>query len=399
MDDCIPIDLVSSYNDSPVYSSTNQTLPSYSFYINMSFLDHLENNSNVTTEPPKVQSFEHVESVLYTKVVIAICAFGILGNLLNLIVLTQKSLQKSMDRMERSAHLGLVAMALSDMLFGIVVLPHAWISQKGFVYDSLSFELYYSIYSEAIINIFIMSSTLLTVTIATSRYMAIVHPLRAREVIGMTFARSSIVLVFVICILFNLPRFWNETIDFMDCVGGARVYFRKESFLKTNKIFMCIYMWTYFLCGILVPLLWLTYCNVYLIRALRQSARMRKQYQPANNAASESTHRITLTLVIIVIMYITLVSPAEIINFCKIMVIASNNITPTYNLTLAVLNSLQAINFSCNFVLYCVINVHFRTTVRDVFCRLCKKKEPKLVTTGSGYYAYDSMTTAATTAV
>jgi len=48
-----------------------------------------------------------VESVVNKAVAPAICVFGIIGNLLNLVVLTRKRLQCSMDRMEKSAHVGL----------------------------------------------------------------------------------------------------------------------------------------------------------------------------------------------------------------------------------------------------------------------------------------------------
>ena len=47
----------------------------------------------------------------------AICLFGIAGNVLNLVVLTRKRLQCSMEHMEVSAHMGLVALALSDLCF------------------------------------------------------------------------------------------------------------------------------------------------------------------------------------------------------------------------------------------------------------------------------------------
>ena len=63
------------------------------------------------------QLYEQIESVLYSYVIVAICAFGLLGNACNLVVLTSKGLQKTMDRMEKSAHCGLVAMAVSDMCF------------------------------------------------------------------------------------------------------------------------------------------------------------------------------------------------------------------------------------------------------------------------------------------
>ena len=58
-------------------------------------------------------SYEHVELILYKYIVPFIAVFGIIGNLLNLIVLTRKSLQKTMDRMEKSAHIGLMALAVS----------------------------------------------------------------------------------------------------------------------------------------------------------------------------------------------------------------------------------------------------------------------------------------------
>ena len=47
-----------------------------------------------------------VEDILYRRVIVFICVCGVLGNLLNLIVLTRKGLQRSMDRMEKSAHVG-----------------------------------------------------------------------------------------------------------------------------------------------------------------------------------------------------------------------------------------------------------------------------------------------------
>ncbi len=83
---------------------------------------HSNNNLSFKTEFSKDgssqdQLYEQIEYILYSYVIVAICAFGLLGNILNLIVLTSKGLQKTMDRMEKSAHCGLVAMAVSDMCF------------------------------------------------------------------------------------------------------------------------------------------------------------------------------------------------------------------------------------------------------------------------------------------
>ena len=68
------------------------------------------------------RSHRLVESVVNKALAPAICVFGIIGNLLNLVVLTRKRLQCSMDRMEKSAHVGLVALAVSDMMFCVFYL-------------------------------------------------------------------------------------------------------------------------------------------------------------------------------------------------------------------------------------------------------------------------------------
>ncbi len=47
-----------------------------------------------------------LETLLYRRVIVFICVCGVLGNLLNLVVLTRKGLQRTMDRMEKSAHVG-----------------------------------------------------------------------------------------------------------------------------------------------------------------------------------------------------------------------------------------------------------------------------------------------------
>lgn len=115
---------------------------------------------------------------------------------------------------------------------------------------------------------------------------------------------------------------------------------------------------------------------------------------------SDTTNAITLTLTVIVIMYAVLVSPAEISNIFTHMIdsyLAQHRTTTAgtdddadstvqsgddedksqasahgdaYNVAVAVANALQTLNFACNFVLYCAVNVHFRRIVRQmVTCR------------------------------
>ena len=69
---------------------------------------------------------------------------------------------------------------------------------------------------------------------------------------------------------------------------------------------------------------------------------------------------ITFTLIVLIIMHLLLVCPVEIMTFLGKMILTDHSMTDTFNMTLAVLNTLQALNFSVNFILYCMINAHFR---------------------------------------
>jgi hypothetical protein len=51
-----------------------------------------------------------------------VCAFGLIGNMLNLMVLTKEKIHRSLTKMEKSAHLGLIGLAVSDFMFCLLAL-------------------------------------------------------------------------------------------------------------------------------------------------------------------------------------------------------------------------------------------------------------------------------------
>jgi hypothetical protein len=394
---------------SSTYSSTSSEYDTSGF---------LSSSSPSPVSSPDVA--ELVESFVYTKLVPTVCAFGIAGNVLNLIVLSRKSLTYTMERMEKSAHCGLMALAVSDLLFCVVTLPNAFygiarINGSGsFIHESFDFRLVYKLYGNAVVNTFVLSSTWLTVTMAASRYLAICHPLRARQFIGKRFAVASLASVFVVCLLFNLPRLFREEprtiVKNYDTLTGngtspssTVVYFVYPGPLRRNRKFEQVYDWMYFVLGIVLPLITLVFCNAHLCAALRRSLRMRKESGSSGatrfsfrsksvggTSATETTTtiakngsllcrgsirrcrgeraavRLTMTLVIIVVMYVTLFVPAELFNFFTDHVNGCRSRVTVYNTALAFGNLLQAVNFAVNFVLYCAVNTHFRQTM----CRL-----------------------------
>ena len=112
------------------------------------------------------------------------------------------------------------------------------------------------------------------------------------------------------------------------------------------------------------------YFNGSLILALRRSRKMRRKCR-VQNFASQSSNRITLLLVIIVLLFFFLVYPAEIMDFCQEVLRSDPDRTYTFMVIRCVANFLQVVNFSCNFVLYCALNVHFRKTMKELLTCKC----------------------------
>ena len=318
-------------------------------------------------------TLQRVRAFVKTVLVPSICVLGVIGNALTLLVLRRKRLTSSCDGTERTVHIGLLSLAVSDLLCCLSLFPHGFFGENQFSFQSVSFQLVYQTYGQVLINIFILTSTWLTVTMATSRYLAICHPFRARHMIGLTGTRVSIILVFIVSVMFNIPRFFEYYVESIRCVDGRYEYLKNMGYMRTQLFARTIYVWAYFTIGIFLPLVLLAFCNICLVKALRESSKLRRRYRvPA--AHVDSNYRITSILVTIVVMYILFVSPGEILLFLYERLAQQG--TPVYQqLSTAVelTNVLQTINFACDFVLYFVLNVHFRHAMREMISGIVHK--------------------------
>jgi len=356
--------------------------------------------SNETTSATgKLTQSEIVEEFIYKKVILPVCVFGVAGNLLNFIVLSQKSLTYLMERMEKSAHYGLIALAVSDLFVCLTALPSVFYGtgkkDGGFAHASFDFRLVHKLYGNGVINTFMLSSTWLTVTMAVSRYIAICHPLQARQIIGKTFTVTSLVAVFVVSVLFNVPRFLRDEAQSVIRDAGRRFYFAYPGPLQRHPDAMLAYLWTYFTLGIVMPLCVLVFCNAHLIKTLRMSIlarfdaqtsfhRRREAPQRTTRERSEqAAYRITLTLIIIIVLFVVLFVPSELLNFFVELASQSRYNTDVFNIAMTVGNLLQAINFAVNFILYSAVNTYFRYTIcRMIHCTQCRSTDGREVSHG-----------------
>ena len=330
-------------------------------------------NGTQTDEEVSSPDIQVVRVLRILQPIVSFC--GIIGNLLTLAVLARKRLKESSEGIERTVNMGLTALAVSELCFCVSLFPYGIVvSKDSGLFESKTFELYYRTYGTAVINTFILTSTWLTIAMAFSRYLGICHPFKARSLIGMTGTRVTIVLIYLVCLGFNVPRYFLYSIFAFPDPNGKTIYVRVDGYMASDTKECTIYIWVYFFLGILIPLTLLAFCNINLIKALRASLRFRQKSRVPVSGHQDSNHRITSILVTIVVMYIVLVSPAEVLLFVQ-------DRMPHLALLLPVqlTNLLQCVNFSCNFILYFALNVNFRRELQEMFpcCSFaCGKAHP-----------------------
>ena len=151
------------------------------------------------------------------------------------------------------------------------------------------------------------------------------------------------------------------------CPSGVYYILDEGPFVVNDRLKTAFtYLWA--IVGFFLPVATLVYCNVHLVRALRESHRMRRMYRVNNARATSCGSRVTPTLVAVVCMYLVLMTPAELLQFYYYAVRPAH--VEIFTAAIVATNVLQTMNFAFNFVLYCIVNVHFREASKElVFCR------------------------------
>ncbi|CAH1795311.1 unnamed protein product [Owenia fusiformis] len=281
-------------------------------------------------EPSAKVLRRYLEGIILPVILLA----GIIGNILNMVILTRKRMLTNMDEMEKSAYIFLIALAVSDLLFCVTAFPISFRHLKV-VFESKTFMLYYHIYHDGVINSFMMSSTWLTVCMTVSRSVAVVYPLHARSTFNIRVVNIMVGVTFLLSILFAIPRYWKlEIIKISGVNPGEDLYYpdlgplNREPYKNSFRVYK--FIWS--IIGAFIPLVFLLVSNICLVLALRESYRIRaslaENYSSAGNdkrkkkgrrSTSDNGQRLTTTLISIVVIFVILVFPVEILKFFELV--------------------------------------------------------------------------------
>ena len=302
----------------------------------------------------------------YSSLVLTVCTIGVMGNIVNLVVLTRHNMLHHMDRLERSGTYGLIALAASDMCFCLAQLPEG-IYSSDYMWYSMSERhvLYIKLYCEAIKETFMMLSAWVIVIISINRLIVVVYPLRARVLLTGAKTILGIILVAITSFLLTLPAFLYfsviecqvtrsvKGVELVKALGGGQMW--------TLMLDYRMKIWPVF--ATFLPFLIMTLCNVWLIVTLKKAtSRRRDQFHIVSRRRSiESSNRITITLLAVVVMFSILVLPIEILLYRDIYTFHhwGHFLDKLFKI-------LKAVNFASNFILYVMVNVKFRIILKSL---------------------------------
>ena len=340
---------------------TNTTLNNFSLIENQT----IYRTGNGTTEEFTGLTYDEIiKMVIYHFCVPILCVFGIIGNILSVIMLGRD------DVMRKTTRFLLQNVALADI--GFLVSCIFVFTLDGFA-DRIVLNVYYITrpYTLPIASIFQMTTTYAVVIVTVDRYIAICHPLQSVKMSTMRNARWAVGITWCIAAIYNTPRFFEyhtKSYACEDSDGAIQMcYYEKLTSFGSTKVYRIVYETVlYFVVRVCTPLLILIICNVKLIKAVRSS-----------RARHDVTHthqkNTTVMLISIVIMFFICTFPIT-------MYFLYINIFSNYDWYIAITliyfaDLLLVVNSAFNFVVYMTRSERFR----NILLNLCKCKRTRVI--------------------
>ena len=284
--------------------------------------------------------------------IMSLCTIGIIGNLLNLLMLSAKRCLKKLQSLEDNANLILHVLAVSDLLFCIVAIVFPF--TKNIPYYVRSSDVGYLLlryYGLACNNLFLMTSTYMVVLLAVERYIAMYYPLQAKLLGKPCSTLWFIVLFVVLCVGATLPYFINNVVVPCYSTTSQEVLFECIPRWQNDDLLIGYMTTVWPALAVFIPLTIVFFCNIRLVQGLKKVTSKRK-------------YQVTLILIVIVFLSVILVIPAEIIKLMDPYKTFGDNAF----IVAHTVNAMQTANFAVNVFLYCVLDREYRQIFKTVFC-------------------------------
>ncbi|XP_048745525.1 G-protein coupled receptor dmsr-1-like [Ostrea edulis] len=303
---------------------------------------------------------------------VILCCFGIPANLVNIIILTRKSMRTPINII-------LTGIAVSDLL-----------TMFSYLVFAIHFRLMYGrddvfgkyTYGWALFLVFHICLTLTTYTISiwlgvcmsVIRYMYVSsvgtrHP-------GTEKRRSFVlvIIVFAFSIIAYIPQYaFMEVQPIANLTGVYRP--RSIGIRSTNRSTLeTAFVWIFLVAGKWIPCFLIIVFGIILVCTLHKSKKRTEKLKGAQTKARLKQHtRTTAMLLVIILMYIISEIPQTVV---LVIGVASGDFL-NYMLLADTIDMLCLINNSVNIILYCAMSKQFRDMLWSSLCCIFQFSDPK----------------------
>lgn len=219
--------------------------------------------SCLETDSPSTEFYRFVTNGVLLNV---IGLFGILGNVISMIILSRPQMRSSINYLLIGlARIDIALILTSILLFGLTGI---------YPYTGAMFTYFYYVYPHIVPVVYPLASMVqtasvyLTLTVSLERFVAVCHPLRARSLCTCGRAKLYVVGIIVFSIVYNLPKFFEATIQTeWYAEGNVTVYCARPTHLRLNEVYVNVYIhWCYLIFVYLLPFLSLAVLNACIYR-------------------------------------------------------------------------------------------------------------------------------------
>ncbi|ELT99172.1 hypothetical protein CAPTEDRAFT_142791 [Capitella teleta] len=330
---------------------------------------------------PQLVEFSKEYANIHGPIAVVVCAWGVIANLVNIVVLTRKNMQSS-------TNLILTWLAVADLLTMASYLPvsiHFYIMRD----PQLEFPSTRSIGWIGLmlfhINFTVVCHTIaiwLTIILAIFRYLYICYPIQGASLCSMLRAKIAILCVYLCTAVVCIPNYLLNAVkhDTSRCTNNVTTPACSHYEFKNSKLAEpFLNNFNYWIqAGLikLIPCALLTILTILLIFAMHAANKRRmalkSQGKKDESDRAREHNRTTAMLLAIVALFLLTELPQGVLTLCSIFI--ETFFDDVYWPLGDLLDIMALLNNSINFVLYCTMSRQFRDTFKNVFCSCCESR-------------------------
>ena len=309
----------------------------------------------------EVSSYEHCQLymfTMYTVIVGLLVVVGIVGNSFTFAVFWKGKFNKATSFLFMCLSLTDSAVLLTAfMIFSIPHFVNYVYSNMytGYIHDLVDDITFFAV---PVFSTAHTATMWVTVLIAINRYILVCRPLRASQWCTNSKLKKQLAAVLVSAVLYNIAVYAGML---MSAPFGPTVYL----FISMN-VLQAIFL-------LILPICILTVLNIRLIKAMKTHRRMQMQ-----NQSSQNDDSITFVLVIVIVVATVCQLPQlsnGIVWLLSWHPVDNNYICGRFRLYLyTISNTLVVLNSAVNFIIYILVNKHFRDVLIQ---QVCKRRAPQ----------------------